>query len=320
MARFTWPEPYQVRTNGIDLAVHALGEGPVTVVLAHGFPELGYSWRYQMAPLAAAGYRVLAPDMRGYGGSSRPAAVEAYDIVQLTGDLVGLLDAHDVEKAIFIGHDWGALVTWELPALHPDRVLGLGSLNIPHRFFRHIGEEPIAYLRRTKGEGTYMSVFQQPGLVDDAFAADPEAAFRGFFRAGGLSREAFAQKPDDYRNLHFSVMASEGLAGPEFMSDAEIAVFTQAARVTGFTGGINYYRNITRNHHLLAGTPERIDVPCLMVEVPNDYYIPFDLVGEMPRFIPDLEVARIENAGHWVQQEKPEEVNRILVDWLTRRF
>ncbi len=313
------PAPYFIRTNGIRMAVHEAGSGPA-VVLAHGFPELAYSWRYQIPALAAAGFRVLAPDLRGYGATDRPAEVESYGIASLAGDMVGLLDALDLEKAVFIGHDWGALVSWDLPALHPNRVAGIACLNVPYRFFRSMPEDPISYLSRTKGEATYIVVFQQPGLADAALAQNPSAAFHGFLRAGGITPTDLATKPAEYRNLHFAVMATQGLPGPAFLPEEEIAVFADTFARTGFTSALNYYRNVSRNYRLLEGKPERIDVPCLMIEVPNDHYMPHDLVAEMPRFIPDLEIVTLKNSGHWSQQEHPDAVNRSLIDWLSRRF
>jgi epoxide hydrolase A/B len=270
--------------------------------------------------LAAAGFRVLAPDLRGYGATDCPAEVESYGITSLTGDLVGLLDALGLEKAVFIGHDWGALVSWDLPSLHPNRIAGIACLNVPYRLFRSMPEDPITYLSRTKGEATYIVVFQQPGLADAALPQDPSAAFHGFLRAGGITRADLAAKPAQYRNLHFAVMATQGFPGSPFLPEEEVAVFANTFARTGFTGSLNYYRNVSRNYFLVKDKPERIDVPCLMIEVPNDHYMPDHLVAEMPRFIPDLEIVTLENCGHWSQQEHPEAVNRSLIDWLSRRF
>src|SRR6476469_4726783 len=167
----SFPSPKMVKTNGIDMAVYEAGpKDGVPIVLCHGFPELGYSWRHQVPALAAAGYRVLVPDMRGYGASSRPEQVEAYDIVSLCGDMCGLLDALGESSAVFVGHDWGANVVWQLAVLHPERVRAVAGLSVP--FVPRAPAPPIPIMRRHLGEDFYIVWFQDPGVADEALARD----------------------------------------------------------------------------------------------------------------------------------------------------
>jgi pimeloyl-ACP methyl ester carboxylesterase len=311
------PEPKFIISNGIRMAVYEAGEGPA-VVLAHGFPEIAYSWRHQIPALAAAGFRVIVPDLRGYGATERPAEVTDYDISHLTSDLVGLLDALKLEKAVFVGHDWGSFICWDLPALHSDRVSGIVSLNVPYGIFRRLEEDPIQYLRRTKGEQTYIVALQEPGFADELFKRDTKAFFESLIRAGGIKREDLVKKPIAYRNLHIDQLSVT--EGEQFLTPAEIDVFADVFAKTGFTGGLNYYRNLSRNWQFMKGKPEQINVPCLMIEVPNDHYMPSGPFDYMRYLIPDLEFAKIENCGHWSQQEQSKTVNTILIDWLQRHF
>lgn len=164
-----FPDPTMVSTNGIDMAVYEAGpKDGFPVVLCHGFPELAYSWRHQLPALAAAGYRVIAPDQRGYGRTSRPDAVDAYDMVHLTGDLVGMLDALGLRKAVFVGHDWGGLVVWQMPLMHADRVEGVIGVNTP--FLARPPIDPIMGMKALYGEDMYIVYFQKPGEADAVLA------------------------------------------------------------------------------------------------------------------------------------------------------
>ncbi|MFI5314523.1 MAG: alpha/beta fold hydrolase [Myxococcota bacterium] len=177
----SFPEPRFVRANGVRLAVYEQGAG-VPVVFSHGFPELAYSWRHQLPALAAAGFRAIALDQRGYGASDRPAAVEAYDIAQLTGDLAGLLDALGLERAVFCGHDWGGMVIWSMGQLHPSRVLGLIGVNTP--FMARPPLPPIQLLCAAVGPEHYIVHFQKPGDADERLAKDVRRVFEVLMRRG----------------------------------------------------------------------------------------------------------------------------------------
>ncbi len=307
-----------VSANGIRLAVRDEGSGPA-VVLCHGFPELAYSWRRQVPALVAAGFRVLAPDQRGYGDSDRPDAVAAYDIHHLTGDLVGLLDALDIERAVFVGHDWGGLVTWMLPLLHPARTAGVVGVNTP--YLPRAPMPPVAMIRAALGDNHYMVHFQEPGVADRALAADVRRVFTQLMRRG-VPLETVAERlaaRGRMPNLVELVMDEEALGEP-LLDDAALAVYVDTFTRTGFTGGINWYRNLDRNWETtpqLAGA--RITVPSLMVVAEWDAALRPELAEPMKGLVDDLECVTIPRCGHWTQQEHPDELNRILADWLGRR-
>src|SRR5437588_5731354 len=230
-----------VDTNGVQLRVVEAGDrGAPTVVLAHGFPELAYSWRPQIPALAEAGYHVLAPDQRGYGGSSAPDAIEAYNIHELTADVVGLLDDVGAERAVWVGHDWGAPVAWHAPLLHPDRVSAVVGLSVPPLPRSHVA--PTRAWRKMIGENFfYILYFQEPGVADAELNADPARTIRRMM--GGL--QASGGKDALVR------MAAPGTAGfidrlpepdglPDWISQDELDRYIEEFSRTGFTGGLNW--------------------------------------------------------------------------------
>ncbi len=317
-----FPEPTTIRSNGIDMAVYEVGpKDGLPVVLCHGFPELAFSWRHQLPALAAAGFRVIAPDQRGYGRTSRPDAVEDYDMAHLTGDLAGMLDALGLKDAIFCGHDWGGMVVWQMPIYQPDRVRGVAGLNTP--FLARPPVDPIMGLRAMRGENNYMVFFQKPGVADAVLAKDTARTFRFFMRRNAVKAADFAQFPQEARNFEL-VRALEqdeaGWRGEVLLDDAEMRYFVDTFARTGFTGGINWYRNLTRNWTQSGTMEQKVHLPGLMIMAEDDVVLPPSLADGMERFVPDLERALVKDCGHWTQQEKPDETNRILIAWLTRRF
>ncbi|MBW1814143.1 MAG: alpha/beta hydrolase [Deltaproteobacteria bacterium] len=308
----TFPDPKIYQTNDINMEVYELGEG-FPVILAHGFPELAYSWRFQIPALADAGYRVIAPNQRGYGATDKPEPVEAYDIHHLCGDMAGLLDTLGLEKAIFIGHDWGGPVVWNMPLLHPDRVAGVVGMSVP--FMPRGDHDPVALMEQFFGPEHYIVHFnRQPGVADAAFAANPKHFFNNVFRqsrGADQSLEPSTEEP----SFNVSLMALLDLTDPPgkpLMSEEEMDVFVTTFSKGGFTGPINWYRNITRNWETSANLPQRIDVPCAII------FGEYDIVpkgGDVSEYVPNLETITLE-CGHWIQQEKPEEVNTFLLDWL----
>lgn len=317
-----FPEPEFIETNGIKMAVYHKGEG-IPVVFSHGFPELGYSWRYQLNALADAGFHAIVPDQRGYGLTDRPEAIEDYDIHHLTGDLVGLLDHFGYEKAVFCGHDWGGAVVWNMGVLHPDRTAGIIGVNTA--YFPRAPMEPIEMLTRMRGEGNYVVWFQEPGVADDYFMNDVEKVFRVFMRRRGITAEEFNKLPADApeRNFDMRLMLDVDpatLPGELLMSEDELQYYVDTFTRTGFTGGMNWYRNITRNWETTEGVSPRLDMPCLYVGAEDDVVLPPSMMQASAHLIDDLEQHIIEDCGHWTQQEKPEELNTILIGWLTKRF
>jgi pimeloyl-ACP methyl ester carboxylesterase len=317
-----FPAPRMVCTNGIDMAVYEAGpkNGPA-VVLCHGFPELAFSWRHQLPALAAAGYRAIVPDQRGYGSSSRPVVVTDYDMAHLTGDLAGLLDALDIGKAVFCGHDWGGSVVWSMPLYCPSVVAGVIGVNTP--FFPRPPADPIMLMRARFGDNMYMVVFQKPGEADAILARDVGKTFRFFMRKNAVTAAEWAKLPPEARNLQLvqALQSDETWwRGEVLLDSAEMKVFVDTYTRTGFTGGINWYRNISRNWQLSGNFEPRVTVPSLMIMAENDVVLPPALTEGMDRFVPDLERVLIPDCGHWTQQEKPAETNAAMLDWLTRRF
>jgi pimeloyl-ACP methyl ester carboxylesterase len=289
----------RLATNGIELHAVEEGEGPL-VVLCHGFPELAYSWRHQIPALAQAGYHVIAPDMRGYGRSSAPAEVEAYDVVSLCGDMCGLLDALGEERAIFVGHDWGASVVWQLAVLHPERVSAVAGLSVP--FVPRAPAAPVPIMRRHLGEDFYIVWFQQPDVADAALGADVR-------RTLTTSRQWTAQWAEE-----------DGSARKRapWLSEPELAVYVEAFERTGFTGGLNWYRNIDRNWELTEAVAERrLEAPAMFLTGELDPVRRFMPAEAMAGWVLDLRSqVVVPAAGHWVQQQAPEAVNAALLDFL----
>ncbi len=290
----------RIATNGIALGVLDEGEGPL-VVLCHGFPELAFSWRHQVPALRSAGFRVVAPDMRGYGASSAPAEIEAYDVVSLCGDLCGLLDALGEESAIFVGHDWGANVVWQLAVLDPTRVRAVAGLSVP--FAPRAPAAPLEILRRHIGEDFYIVWFQEPGVADAALARD----VRRTLSTSRVWTAQWAQETDPSPPRR-----------PPWLSAQELDVYVEAFERTGFTGGLNWYRNIDRNWELTASVAERrVEQPALFLTGELDPVRSFMPAEAMRGWVTDLrEEIVVPGAGHWVQQQEPEAVNAALLGFL----
>jgi len=323
MSATAMPPVQRAQVNGIDLAWYEGGpRGGTPIVLCHGFPELAFSWRHQIKALADAGRWVIAPDQRGYGASGRPDAVTDYDMAHLTGDLTGLLDHLGAEKAVFCGHDWGGFVVWQMPLMHRDRVAGVIGLNTP--FLPRSPADPIALMRMRFGPDMYIVWFQTPGDADRVLAADVGKTMR-FFMRRPRALETAPQPPEGASTFAFKDLLQQW-DGADYERDAlltpeELAVFVDTFQASGFTGGINWYRNFTRNWERSEGLPDRIDdLPCLMITAEKDAVLTPEMAEPMKALVGDLEMHMIAGSGHWTQQEKPDEVSRLMLDWLDRRF
>ncbi|MDJ0788207.1 MAG: alpha/beta hydrolase [Myxococcota bacterium] len=308
------------RVAPIELSVHEAGQGPA-VVMSHGFPELAYSWRHQLPALAEAGFRAIAPDQRGYGASQKPEPIEAYDIQHLTSDMVGLLDVLEIEKAVFVGHDWGGFVVWAMPYLHPERTAGVIGVNTPCARSPIKPTDAMRMLVGGEEERFYVLWFQQPGVADAALHANTRMLFEKIMRGGVDPAEAMKNAVSDgkldmnpFRRLPELDPKGEPVCTPE-----ELDVFVQTFEETGFTGGINWYRNMDANWESEPRVgAEKIDVPCLMVTAEWDMALRPEMAAGMPALIPNLEMVNIPRCGHWTQQEEPLALNRAMIDWLTR--
>jgi pimeloyl-ACP methyl ester carboxylesterase len=331
------PPVKHAAVNGIDMAYYEVGpHGQGTpLIFCHGFPELAFSWRHQLAACEAAGVWAIAPDQRGYGLTSRPDAVTDYDMEHLTGDLVSLLDHLGAAKGVFCGHDWGGLIVWQMPLMHPDRCAGIIGVNTP--FLRRGPFDPIAGMRMAFGEDMYIVWFQTPKVADAALAADVDKTIRFFMRRPA----AVEAPPADTKGVGVFEQSGEAPTSAtgsfafgdllkawdksdianQLLTPDELAAFVESFEATGFTGGINWYRNFTRNWERSADLPTRVDgIPCLMIMAEKDVVLSPAMADGMEEVIGDLEKALIKDSGHWTQQEKPDDVNRLILDWMGRRF
>ncbi|MCH7743204.1 MAG: alpha/beta hydrolase [Proteobacteria bacterium] len=307
-----FPTPRMIDTNGIELEVYQAGEGGIPVVLCHGWPEHAYSWRYQIPVLVAAGYHCIVPNQRGYGASSKPDDVEAYDIHHLTNDHNGLLDALGIEKAIYIGHDWGAIVVWNHALLNPDRVLGVANLSVPFRVREPA--DPVAFWEKMLGQDFYIVHFnRQPGVAAAAFEKNPRLFLRNMYRTRHWLEPAGDSEPAGASIIRYAEVESN--RGELLMSEEELDVFVTAFEKGGFKAPCNWYRNFTRNWETTENVEQKITCPSLMI------YGQYDMVpqSDMTPFVADLETHTLE-CGHWIQQEEPEKTNEILLEWLQRKM
>jgi soluble epoxide hydrolase / lipid-phosphate phosphatase len=311
-----FPPSRRIRTNGIELAVHEFGDGP-TVLLLHGFPELAYSWRRQIAPITEAGFRVVVPNQRGFGDSDAPADAQTYSVKNLVADLTGLLDALDIGQAIFVGHDWGSMPAWYAGVYAPDRVTAMASLCTP--YFTPGEVDLIRAYDELRGPNHYMATFQEPGLGEALLERDVEATFRALIRSRGYTMDQFEAAPPEVREVPAGVFVGDPqLFGDELLTDDELAVYVDTYRRTGFTGGLNWYRALHRDWEEALGHEFVIDKPALMISAADDWFFPRGATDGMEQLLPQLEKHVIPDAGHWLQQEKPDAVNALLVPWLER--
>ncbi len=302
-----FPNPTIVSINGIELEVFEAGQQNLgkPIVLCHGWPEHAFSWRFQIPALVAEGYHVIVPNQRGYGNSSRPLEVTAYDIEHLSADLVALLDHYGYEKATFVGHDWGAMVVWGLTLLHPERVNKVINLALP---YQDRGEKPwLLFMEEFLGGDYYFVHFnRQPGIADAILNENTFQFLRNMFRKN------VPPTPPGRGMMMINLARSEAPLGEPIMNDSELAVFVSAFKTSGFTGSINWYRNLDRNWHLLANVNPIIEQPTLMIYGSRDLIPKSDKLTE---FVPNVKEVSLD-CGHWIQQEMPEETNRVILNWL----
>ena len=315
------PEPRFITTNGIRMAVYEDGEG-FPIVFCHGFPELAYSWRSQIEALSLAGFHAIAPDQRGYGLTDIPKSADAYDIHQICADLIGLLDVFRIKRAVFCGHDWGGLVVWMMPKLHPDRVAGVIGVNTPH-----LPRPPLPttqLLEQVFSRDQYIVEFQRSDAADKLFSEDVRKTFRFMYGKKLWDMEGFQKEPADspWRNLELVnlLQAYDGSGDELLVPEVELEFFIQTFEKTGFTGGINWYRNMDKNWETTADLDEKINVPCLYVGADNDVVLPPSMMDGAEQLISDLEKQTITDCSHWTQQQKPDELNKIIIDWMQRKF
>lgn len=315
----------RLEVNGLSMQVAEAGEGPL-VLLLHGFPECSHSWRHQLVALAEAGYRAVAPDQRGYGGTDAPEPVEAYTLLHLVGDCTALLHQLGEERAVVVGHDWGAMVAWSAAQLRPDRFRAVAGMSVP--FMPRLPARPTQMMKAMAGDRFfYILYFQEPGKAEAEL--DPRARdfLRGIlYTASGSCPKAEQQKgmalPKD-AGMMDGLVLPERL--PEWLDERDLEVYVEAFERTGFRGALHWYRNFDRNWELLAPFADvRIRVPALFVGGLRDAVVTGpSLEGEgpavkaLPSFCDDLRgKVLLEGVGHWSQQEAPERTNAALLDFL----
>ncbi len=310
-----FPPATRITTNGVELSVHCAGKPGKPIVLCHGWPELAYSWRYQVQPLVDAGFHVIAPDQRGYADSSQPSEVTDYDMPSLCGDLAGLLDHFGYDKALFAGHDWGAIVTWGMTQLYPERMSGLINLSVP---YLARGPKPwVAFWDEVLGDDFYIVHFNKhPNVAARTFEANTERLLRNMYRT-----DQWLDKAGPTRTgmplIHTAT--HDGAPGKLCMSEEELAVFVQGFETSGFEYPICWYRNFDRNWGILGEVSDevrdKVTIPVLMI------HATYDIVPQNPELgdvVADLETAELD-CGHWIMQERPEQTTELMLDWIARK-
>ncbi|HBU80438.1 MAG TPA: alpha/beta hydrolase [Paenibacillus sp.] len=306
---YEFPTPTLISGNGVELEVFEAGQknGGQPIVLCHGWPEHAFSWRHQVTPLVEAGYHVIIPNQRGYGESSCPKEVTKYDIEHLTGDLVALLDHYQYKDAIFMGHDWGASVVWSMALLHPERVNKMINLCLPYQVR---GERPwLDFMEEAFGDDYYFVHFnKQPGVADAVLDKNAAQFLRNLYRKNVPSQGSVEGM--EMINL---AKATQPLGEP-VMSDDDLSVYITAFNKTGFTPSINWYRNLNRNWNLLGDVSPILHQPTLMIYGEKDIIPPLPNIKD---FVPNIDIKSL-NTGHWIQEERPEELNQMILEWLEK--
>lgn len=309
-----WTER-QLDVNGLSMRVVEQGDGPA-VVLCHGFPELWYSWRHQIPALAEAGFRVIVPDQRGYGRTTAPPRIEDYAMEHLTADMNGLLDVLGIKQAVFVGHDWGGVVVWSMALHYPGRVRAVAGVNTP--FTERAALNPAWIVRGSKWD--YQIYFNDVGRPEAEFSNNVRRVFTLIFRTS---------KPEDgggniadltstvTQRGGFLVGLPDEMPRSNMITQADLDYFVSEYERAGFRGGLNWYRNLPANWRWgerIAG--QQVQQPALMVTAGKDGVLSPDMADGMERWVPHLTRGHIEECGHWTQQEEPEKLNRMLIDWL----
>ena len=317
-----------VETNGIRMHIAECGEGPL-VVLCHGFPESWYSWRHQLQALAEAGFHGVAPDMRGYGQTDRPKEIDQYTLLHLVGDIVGLLDALGAESAVIAGHDWGAPVAWHSALLRPDRFRGVIGLSVP--FIPRRPARPTTLMPQRDDAFFYQLYFQAPGIAEVELERDVRVTIRSLLYSasgdapprenGGTPLREAGMVP---RHSGFLSHMVNPESLPPWLTDADVDFYVKEFTLTGFRGGLNWYRNIDRNWELLAPFADaRVNIPAIYIAGDRDLVVAFrgidQVISKLAHFVPQLrDTLILPGCGHWTQQERASEVNDAMIGFLQR--
>lgn len=306
-----------ITVGQLRMHIAEAGSGPLAILL-HGFPESSHSWRHQLTALADSGFHAVAPDQRGYGRTDRPGDVAAYTILHLVGDVVGLITGLGENRAVVVGHDWGASVAWHTALMRPDLVRGVAGLSVP--YLQRTSRPPIELMRETIGEGYYVVYFQRPGVAEAELERDVPATFRRILAAG--SGEGSAPGPIVPPGRGFLDLRPEPNELPGWLTEEDIAHFAEQFVASGFAGPLNWYRNFDRNWDLTTAWQDAlITPPALFIAGDRDPVLAGpgakEIVQGMRDHMPNLrETIELPGCGHWTQQERPDEVNDGLIGFL----
>jgi pimeloyl-ACP methyl ester carboxylesterase len=307
----------RVSTNGIELNIAEQGEGPLVLML-HGFPESWYSWRHQISAVAGAGFHAVAPDMRGYGKSDKPGDITTYNQVEVTRDIVGLISSLGYETAIVFGHDWGAPTAWSCALHHPDKVTAVGALSVP--FSPRAATPPLDMMKEIfKNMFFYQLYFQEPGVAEAEWETNVRVNLRKFYHIGSGAFDAgnFIAPRSPDADLLSDIKDPKTLG--DWCTESDLDFYTGEFEHSGFRGPLNYYRNQNLTWSLTEGSPKKINQPALFVAGGKDGVIMLaaDALKNMPSYVTNLKVNQlIPGIGHWTQQEAPDEVNSLMIDFL----
>jgi pimeloyl-ACP methyl ester carboxylesterase len=323
--------PEMVDVGEVTLPVYKAGPAfcatnKPPVVFLHGFPDLAFCWRRQMEHLAALGYPVIAADQRGYGRASKAEGKENYTMAKLTGDLAGLLDHYGLEDAVFVGHDWGAIILWQLPFYMPDRVRGYVGLAVP--LMRHFPIDPVSIFQARLGDKMYIVRFQTEGMCEPILERDLEATFKFFHRRPAVVADTNSDFSFSVEGLDIigRLEAGEDAWGGEaILNEEELAYYVSAYQESGFVGPLHWYRNMAENweaqkQFLVDGSLPKVNKPCLMITAELDRACPPSLSDGMEELCEPFERIDMKGCGHWLPAEKADEVNAALATWLDKYF
>ena len=309
-----------INANGLKIHIAEQGSGPL-VLFCHGFPESWYSWRHQIPPTAVAGYHAVAPDLRGYGGTDAPPERESYTIMDLVGDMVGVVAELGEKQATIVGHDWGATVAWHAALLRPDIFPAVAAMSVP---YRQRGPAPPLRLLRQQGLNTYYWIYYQDvGVADAEYDRDPKVTLRRTlytFSGDAPHSDVNRRILEPGKGALDSTLDPEKL--PPWLTESDLDYMAAELRKSGFRNPLNYYRNIDRNWQLLAPWAGAvIHQPALFIAGKEDHVIRGPTgekqLKELPITVPGLKsIVLLEGAGHYIQQERPKEVNTALLDFL----
>ncbi len=314
-----------VEANGMRIHIAEQGTGPI-VLLCHGFPESWYSWRHQLQALAHAGFHAVAPDMRGYGRTDRPADVERYSLLHLVGDMVALLDALGEATGVIAGHDWGAPVAWHAALMRPDRFRAVVALSVPYR--PRGSAPPTTLMPRTNDASFYQLYFQEQGVAEAELERDVKLSLRKILYSA--SGDAPRRSPSAAGAGVAMVPRSEGFLThmlnpetlPAWLTESDLDFYAEHFAQSGFRGGLNWYRNIDRNWELLAPfAGASVTVPALYIAGDRDVVVSFpgmdQVIAGLSHFVPRLHATMmLRGCGHWTQQERPGEVSSAIIEFL----